>query len=172
VLDTSKVENGKTKQQNCLQLHTSRHLKAKLEQARDLMSHANPSGDLAVVVERAVDLLIQKLKARRFGQKSEFDFELTFRPSMPIRARVQAPAQRAAGQARARRRARTPALKIPHEQRDTRQTQRAKATIRPSRPLTSKLSSSPPHGADRVSEAIERRRKELDFAAPKDLPDR
>jgi hypothetical protein len=52
----------------CLQLGVSHELKDKLERARDLMSHANPSGDLAVVVERAIDLLIQKLKARRFGQ--------------------------------------------------------------------------------------------------------
>jgi hypothetical protein len=55
----------------CLQLNASRELKAKLEQARDLMSHANPSGDLAIVVERALDLLIQKLRARRFGQTGE-----------------------------------------------------------------------------------------------------
>ena len=55
----------------CLQLNASPELKAKLEQARDLMSHANPSGDLAVVVERALELLIQKLKTRRFGQTGE-----------------------------------------------------------------------------------------------------
>ena len=52
----------------CLQLSVSHELKAKLELARDLMSHANPTGDLAVVVERALDVLIQRLKARRFGQ--------------------------------------------------------------------------------------------------------
>ena len=52
----------------CLRLCASRELKAKLEQARDLMSHANPSGDLAVVVERALELLIQRLRARHFGQ--------------------------------------------------------------------------------------------------------
>src|SRR4051794_26664467 len=55
----------------CLQLRASPQLKAKLEEARDLMSHANPSGDLAIVVERALDLLIQKLKTRRFGQTGE-----------------------------------------------------------------------------------------------------
>jgi HNH endonuclease len=55
----------------CLQLNASRELKAKLEQARDLMSHANPSGDLALVVERALELLIQNLKTRRFGQTGE-----------------------------------------------------------------------------------------------------
>lgn len=32
------------------------------------MSHANPSGDLAVVVERALDALIEKLQSRRFAQ--------------------------------------------------------------------------------------------------------
>jgi hypothetical protein len=50
-----------------LQLNTSHELKQKLELARDLMSHSNPSGDLAVVVERALELLIAKLQARRFG---------------------------------------------------------------------------------------------------------
>jgi len=52
----------------CLQLMTSSTLKAKLERARDLMRHGNPRGDLAVVVERAVDLLLDNLHARRFGQ--------------------------------------------------------------------------------------------------------
>jgi len=51
-----------------LQLNTTPQLKEKLERARDLMSHANPSGDLAVVVERAIDLLIAKLNQQRFGQ--------------------------------------------------------------------------------------------------------
>ena len=51
-----------------LQLNASAALKQKLELARDLMSHANPSGDLAVVVERALDGLIEELQSRRFGQ--------------------------------------------------------------------------------------------------------
>jgi hypothetical protein len=55
----------------CLQLQASRALREKLELARDLMSHANPSGDLAVVVERALDALIEKLRARRFGQSKQ-----------------------------------------------------------------------------------------------------
>lgn len=50
-----------------LQLHTSATLKAKLELAADLMSHANPQRDLAVVVERGLDLLIERLQQRRFG---------------------------------------------------------------------------------------------------------
>jgi hypothetical protein len=51
-----------------LQLSASRQLKQKLELARDLISHANPSGDLAKVVERALDVLIEKLQSRRFAQ--------------------------------------------------------------------------------------------------------
>jgi hypothetical protein len=53
-----------------LQLNLSESVKAKLELARDLMSHANPSGDLAVVVERGLDLLIARLRQKRFGQTS------------------------------------------------------------------------------------------------------
>jgi hypothetical protein len=51
-----------------LQLSASSELKRKLEVARDLTSHTNPSGDLAVVVERALDLLIDKLQRERFAQ--------------------------------------------------------------------------------------------------------
>jgi hypothetical protein len=50
-----------------LQLTISQSLKEKLEQAQELMSHANPSGDWALVIERAMDLLLTKLAARRFG---------------------------------------------------------------------------------------------------------
>ena len=50
-----------------LQLTISREQKDKLERARDLLSHANPEGDLAVVVERALDVLIARLEQRRFG---------------------------------------------------------------------------------------------------------
>jgi hypothetical protein len=49
-------------------LNVSAALKQKLEQARDLLSHANPSGDLAVVVERALDELNARLQSRRFAQ--------------------------------------------------------------------------------------------------------
>jgi hypothetical protein len=48
----------------------SRAMRDKLEQARDLMRHANPSGDLAIVLERAVDSLIADLEKTRFGQTS------------------------------------------------------------------------------------------------------
>ena len=40
----------------------SAELREKLEQCRDLMSHANPNRDLAVVIERAVDLLLSELE--------------------------------------------------------------------------------------------------------------
>jgi hypothetical protein len=42
-------------------------LKAKLDLARDLMSHSNPSGDFAPIVERALDLLVAELEKKRFG---------------------------------------------------------------------------------------------------------
>lgn len=42
----------------------------KLERARDPMRHRNPSGDLAVVVERAVDALLEKLEKERLGAAS------------------------------------------------------------------------------------------------------
>jgi hypothetical protein len=51
-----------------LQLTLSREAKEKLERARDLMSHTNPTADLAVVVERALDVLLEGLGRRRFAQ--------------------------------------------------------------------------------------------------------
>ena len=51
-----------------IQLNASPQLKAKLEQARDLLSHSNPSGDLAAVIERALDLLLERTLKRRFAQ--------------------------------------------------------------------------------------------------------
>jgi 5-methylcytosine-specific restriction endonuclease McrA len=46
----------------------SAELRAKLEYARDLMRHSNPKGDLAINIERAVDLLIAKVERERFGK--------------------------------------------------------------------------------------------------------
>ena len=51
-----------------LQLTLSAEQKQKLELARDLLSHANSSGDLAIVVERALDELMSRLEKRRFGR--------------------------------------------------------------------------------------------------------
>jgi hypothetical protein len=50
-----------------LELHMKQTLKDKLELAADLMSHSNPTRDLSVLVERAMDLLIERLKKQRFG---------------------------------------------------------------------------------------------------------
>jgi hypothetical protein len=47
-----------------VQLTASAPLRDKLEHARSLMSHRNPSGDLAVIVEQALDLLIESIAAR------------------------------------------------------------------------------------------------------------
>ena len=51
-----------------LQLMLTTDQKHKLDEARDLMSHANPTGDLATVLERALDELISRLEKRRFGR--------------------------------------------------------------------------------------------------------
>jgi hypothetical protein len=51
-----------------VQLTAGVELRDKLERARDLMRHRNPTGDLAVVVERALDLLLAKLEKERLGK--------------------------------------------------------------------------------------------------------
>jgi 5-methylcytosine-specific restriction endonuclease McrA len=51
-----------------VQLTASTELRDKLERARDLMRHRNPSGDLAVIVERALDALLEKLERERLGK--------------------------------------------------------------------------------------------------------
>jgi 5-methylcytosine-specific restriction endonuclease McrA len=56
-----------------LRLTLNAEQKEKLELARALLSHANPTGDLAVVVERALDALIARLEKRRFGQREPRD---------------------------------------------------------------------------------------------------
>jgi hypothetical protein len=43
-------------------------LKLKIERAANLMRHAHPSGDLSVLVERAVDLLLAKLEKQRLAK--------------------------------------------------------------------------------------------------------
>ena len=54
-----------------LQLTADTDLKKKLELARDLMRHTQPDGDLAPILSRALDLLIEQLMKRRFGACSE-----------------------------------------------------------------------------------------------------
>jgi 5-methylcytosine-specific restriction endonuclease McrA len=51
-----------------VQFTASDELRQKLELCRDLMSHANPSRDLASVIERAVDLLLADLERKRLGK--------------------------------------------------------------------------------------------------------
>lgn len=53
-----------------VQLTANEELCDKLELARALMSHKNPSGDLAVVVEQAIELLIEKLSKEKLGKTS------------------------------------------------------------------------------------------------------
>ena len=51
-----------------VKLTVSREAKEKIELARDLMRHQNPRGDLAVIVERALDALLSELKRAKLGQ--------------------------------------------------------------------------------------------------------
>lgn len=51
-----------------VQFTASQELRDKLERAKNLSSHVNPSGDLALVVERAVDLLLAQLEKTRLGK--------------------------------------------------------------------------------------------------------
>jgi hypothetical protein len=48
-----------------VQLTAGAELKAKLERACDLMRHRNPTGDLAPVIEAALELLLAKLERER-----------------------------------------------------------------------------------------------------------
>jgi len=43
-------------------------LKRKIEHLTNLLRHTNPSGDLSVIVERAVDVLLAKLEKQRLGK--------------------------------------------------------------------------------------------------------
>lgn len=57
-----------------VQFTASEELRAKLERAADLMRHSNPSGDLAVIVDRALDHLIADLEKRRLGKRTNGKF--------------------------------------------------------------------------------------------------
>jgi 5-methylcytosine-specific restriction endonuclease McrA len=69
-----------------VQFTASDALRKKLERAQDLMRHANVEGDLAVVVERAVDLLLDRLEKQRLGKTSR-------RRRSPGQARQRSPEQ-------------------------------------------------------------------------------
>ena len=51
-----------------LELTLSGEATAKLERARALMRHKVPSGDLAQVIELALDALVEKVEARKWGK--------------------------------------------------------------------------------------------------------
>ena len=51
-----------------LRVTVSCEFEEKLARARDLMSHANASGELAAVLERGLDLLLAKLERQRFAR--------------------------------------------------------------------------------------------------------
>jgi hypothetical protein len=51
-----------------VKITVSRCVKEKLESAGALMSHANPGGEMSVVLERALDLLILDLEAKKQGR--------------------------------------------------------------------------------------------------------
>ena len=50
-----------------VQFTASRAFRDKLRQAQDLLRHRTPCGDLAAILERALDLLIGKVKKERFA---------------------------------------------------------------------------------------------------------
>jgi hypothetical protein len=54
-----------------IEFTASAELRQKLERCLDRSSHANPSRDLAFVVERAVDLLLAKLEKERLGKSKQ-----------------------------------------------------------------------------------------------------
>ncbi len=52
----------------CVQFTVSAEMRDKMEQALDLMSHANPKRELPVMFERALDLLREKLEHQKHGK--------------------------------------------------------------------------------------------------------
>lgn len=51
-----------------VQLTASKAVVDKIERAKDMMRHRNPKGELATIVDAALDLLIAKLEKERFGK--------------------------------------------------------------------------------------------------------
>jgi 5-methylcytosine-specific restriction endonuclease McrA len=51
-----------------VQLTVSAEVREKLERAKDLMRHRNPSGDVAVLVVQALDALVEKLEKERLAK--------------------------------------------------------------------------------------------------------
>lgn len=53
-----------------VQFTAGRALRDKLEMARELLRHQIPTGDLAAIVDRALDVLVEQLMKQRFGKTS------------------------------------------------------------------------------------------------------
>ena len=53
-----------------VQLTASKALVAKIDHVREMMRHRNPKGDLATILDAALDLLVAKLEKERFGKTS------------------------------------------------------------------------------------------------------
>ena len=51
-----------------IQLNASGTLKEKLDRLRALTSHSNPSGDIALVIERALDVALEQVEKQRFAK--------------------------------------------------------------------------------------------------------
>jgi hypothetical protein len=51
-----------------LQLTISRKTRERLEEARDLLGHQVPDGDLAEVVDRALDMLVRELRRKKYAE--------------------------------------------------------------------------------------------------------
>ncbi len=54
-----------------LQLTASQQLVDKIHEAQDLLRHQIPDGDLAAVVERAMNVLVEQLERKKYGQRKQ-----------------------------------------------------------------------------------------------------
>ena len=66
-----------------VQFTASVELKEKIEHVTNLMRHSNPRGDLSVIVERAVDLLVAKLEKQRLGKTTRPAVKTPHRSTRP-----------------------------------------------------------------------------------------
>ncbi|WP_394831353.1 hypothetical protein LVJ94_33070 [Pendulispora rubella] len=66
-----------------VQFTASKELQEKLDHATNLMRHVNPNGDISVIVERALDLLIGELEKRRLGKVNRPSSTTTNRNARP-----------------------------------------------------------------------------------------
>jgi 5-methylcytosine-specific restriction endonuclease McrA len=88
-----------------IQLNASVTLKDKLELLRSLLSHSIPSGDLAAVVERAVELALEQVQKKRFAKTEKARTS----PARNSKQNLEAEGHRAAGETREHTRRTSPA---------------------------------------------------------------